>query len=367
MRITISILFLLLSLSVFSQGEDCNKFGVWLWHFEDTQYATHGSLADRIEAMGAKRIYVKVADGGLNPNVWPEVVDTDLVKAYQDRGLECWAWSYNYPGNTLQQAEALYEAAKAGYDGFVVDIEIEFNGQSATLQQLLTDFDSKKKQALAEGLIDENFKFYVTTWGNPSFHNYRIDIIDRFVDGYMPQTYAEEWAGDHLVDVTQCVQETIDDYAALGATKPLHHILSTAQQILDENGINEFFAASGPESSLWRIPGAGVSQLVWDTWFASDWEMDFCNVVSTENVEQASIEFFPNPVSDILNIKNVLPGEIIVSTIHGKVLLNKTFAGLSGQERQEIQTLSVKNLLPGMYVLTQKNGTQLTSTKFLKL
>ena len=362
MKFFFTFLFIALNVFAFSQEDGCNKFGVWLWHFEDTQYATHGGLADRIKAMGAKRIYVKVADGGINPSVWPEVEDTDLVNAYHDRGLEAWAWSYNYQGNTTQQAEALYQAAKTGYDGFVIDIEIEFNGESAPLQQLLIDFENKKEQAIADGYIDENFKLYVTTWGNPSFHNYRIDIIDRFVDGYMPQTYVEEWAGDHLVDVTACVEETIADYASLGATKPLHHILSTAQQILDENGINEFFAASGPESSLWRIPGAGVSQTVWDTWFAANWEMDFCETLSANDPDRQPIEFFPNPVSDVLTIKNVAAGEIILSTIQGQVLRHLAFA-----ERQDTYTIPVNDLMPGMYVLSHKSPHHLQSTKFLKL
>lgn len=362
MKFLISFLFLCLAIPTFSQEDGCNKFGVWLWHFEDTQYPTHGGLADRVKAMGAKRIYVKVADGRINPEVWPEVQDTELVKAYHDRGLEAWAWSYNYKNNTVLQAEALYEAAKTGYDGYVIDIEIEFNGESAALQQLLMDFDAKKKQAIADGHIDEDFKFYVTTWGNPSNHNYRIDILDRFVDAYMPQTYVEEWAGDHLVDITKCVEEAQAEYESLGATKPLHHILSTAQQILDEDGINEFFAASGPESSLWRIPGAGVSQLVWDTWYAADWEMDFCDPLALTDQEARAIEFFPNPVYDVLNIKNISQGEIILSTVHGKVLTKKIFA-----ERQETYTIPVNELMPGMYVLSFKSKDQLISSKFLKL
>ena len=49
-----------------------------------------------------------------------------MPQAYQSRGLECWAWSYNYTNNPVEQAEALYIAAQTGYEGFIVDVEVEF-------------------------------------------------------------------------------------------------------------------------------------------------------------------------------------------------------------------------------------------------
>lgn len=94
-----------------------NKFGVWLWYIEGTGM-THAELAQRLSALGVKRIYIKVADGPADCVFnWPEGCDLDIPKTYKKYGIECWAWSYNYPGDEMNQADALYNAAYVGYDG----------------------------------------------------------------------------------------------------------------------------------------------------------------------------------------------------------------------------------------------------------
>jgi hypothetical protein len=104
-----------------------NQLGRWLWYLEGTGYTTHSALATKLQTLGVKRIYVKVADGGYSPSSWPEVDDAALVNAYKAQGIEVWAWSYNYSGNEANQTKVLTQAAKAGYEGYVTDIEIEFD------------------------------------------------------------------------------------------------------------------------------------------------------------------------------------------------------------------------------------------------
>jgi hypothetical protein len=58
---------------------------------------------------------------------------------------------------------------------------------------------------------------------------------------------------------------------SLGATKPIHHIVSTETGDISPAQIEAFLAASGPETSVWRVPGGGTPTSIWDDWAAVDW------------------------------------------------------------------------------------------------
>ncbi len=360
------LIFLFISFSPFFQllaqnNETCNKLGVWLWRFEQTGQPSHDNLARTISSMGGKRIYVKVADGGYNPDSWPTIADKDLLASYEIENVEAWAWSYNYPGNVEAQAQALYEAAKTGYQGFVVDIEVEFNGEDETLEALMQAFYAERERAIADGYASVDFPFYVTTWGNPATHNFRIDIIDDYVDGFMPQTYVEEWAGLHLSAIEACIEEVKVEYASLGATKPLHHIVSTAQEILTAEEITEFFRIAGPETSLWRVPGGGVSTLIWDRWRDVDWDINFCQTVSTNTIVLPRINLFPNPASESIEIdvsESALKGQVEIYHQQGSMVLKKHFDG---------KAIDISSLAAGMYHLVFIHEQGNVHKRFVKL
>lgn len=252
-----------------------NKLGMWLWYLEGTTYTSHGALADKLKLLDVKRIYVKVADGGYNPTAWPEVDNAALVSAYKSRGIEVWAWAYNYPGNEVNQAKALYQAAKAGYQGFVTDIEIEFDRTTTTLESLMAEFVRQKNAAVTAGYATSAFKFYCTTWGNPKDHGMRVDLIDKYVDAHMPQTYVEVWGSTYMANAAQWVSAGTQEYRSLGAVKPIHHIVSAEKDIITATQINSFINASGGETSVWRIPGGGTSLNIWNTLAGVNWGADF--------------------------------------------------------------------------------------------
>ncbi len=354
------VLFCSVSNGAAQDDDECNALGVWLWRFENTQQPSHTNLARTLSSVGVRRIYVKVADGGFNVDNWPTLADEELIQDYLEEGIQPWAWSYNYQGNYSAQAEALYMAAKTGYKGFVIDIEIEFNGESQELEKLMEAFFIAKQRAISDGFADLDFKLYVTTWGNPILHNYRIDIIDKYVDGYMPQTYIEEWAGDHLTMIENCVAESKLEYESLGATKPLHNIVSTAQQILAADEITHFFELSGPEASLWRVPGGGVSQSVWERWYEVDWDLNFCNQVSTDNVAELNITVFPNPVFDFLQIDfdGVQVDQLVIYRQDGVMV--KQVVG-------HTESINVQNIAAGMYYLVLYHQGVPIHKRFVKL
>ena len=301
-------LLLLLVFSVTSitlSGQECNKLGAWLWFIEQTGFATHEQLAHNLSDLGIQRVYVKVADGRVNTDRWPELIDASLINAYKDQGMEVWAWSYNYPLNDSLQAEALYLAAETGYDGFVVDVEVEFNGNPLALHNLFFAFNSAKSRAINDNLVDDDFDLYCTTWGNPRDHNFSISVINPFVTGFMPQTYVELWSFADLDDITFWVEEGTREYRALGATRPIHHITTTQEGLMTPDNIDEFIAASGPETSLWRIPGGDVSLEIWRDWQEVNWAVDFCGTTSTDFLEVSTLKAFPNPTSGLLYLENL--------------------------------------------------------------
>ena len=113
-----------------------NHFGAWIWKIDYTNLS-HAQLADKLKALGVKRVYIKVSDGRHEANKFPELNNKHTVEIYKNRGLEVWAWSYNYPDNEAEQATVLTRAAKTGYAGYVLDLEIEFDARGKFLRWLV--------------------------------------------------------------------------------------------------------------------------------------------------------------------------------------------------------------------------------------
>jgi hypothetical protein len=255
-----------------------NAMGVWVWYLEGTGYSTHSALARDIAAMGARRVYLKVADGAWNTAGWPEIADPSIPAAYKARGLEVFAWAYNYPGNSAAQAKALSEAARLGYQGFVTDVEIEFDGLSTELRSLMQAFSSARAEAQRQGWAGADFKLYACSWGNPRDHGMRVDIIDEFVDAHLPQTYVETWGGTWLSNIANSIAVGTREYRDLGARKPIFHVLSNERRGISVAQMNTFVteaakpANSGSvvnEVSVWRIPNAGSA--IWSDLRALRW------------------------------------------------------------------------------------------------
>lgn len=258
-------------ITIFSvQGQE-NKLGAWLWYIEQTGFSTHEALADSLAGLGVKRVYVKVADGQVDTQTWPEQTDTSVVNAYTDAGLEVWAWSYNYPGNDSAQAQALYLAAQTGYQGYVVDVEDEFDSRPAKAQALFEAFNKTSGRALSDSLIQDSLPLYCTTWGNPKTHSFPVAAIDTLVDAFMPQTYVEKWGQSYINNLSYWIEVGNEEYRELGANSRLHHIVSTETGDITAADVNKFISVSGPQTSIWRVPGGGVSQDIWYTWQDIHW------------------------------------------------------------------------------------------------
>jgi len=254
------------------EGPD-DGLGVWLWYIEGVGMS-HAALAERLASLGVKRIYVKVADGDADCDAWPELCDPSVPATYHAAGLEVWAWAYVYPGSTSAQSTGLTRAAQSGYDGYVLDIEVEFDGANSTLTAAAQAFDAARDAVVANGTVPAGWPLRDTTWGNPADHGMRVDILDTYMDAHMPQTYVEVWGDAYREDPARWVQAGTCEYRSLGATKPIHHVVSTEYGDMTPAQIDTFIQASGPETSIWRVPGGGTPTSIWDDWADVDWSPD---------------------------------------------------------------------------------------------
>jgi hypothetical protein len=341
---------------------DCNKLGAWLWYIDITGFDTHHQLADSLKKIGVKRIYVKVADGTPNPSVWPELNDAGLVDAYTSRGLEVWAWSYNYPNNPLGQSKALSMAAKTGYQGYVYDIEMEFDGLTTPLSNLCAAFAAERQTAISNGWADSTFQIYCTTWGNPADHNFHLELINPYVDGFMPQTYVAQWGPSYMQNIPFWIAVGNAEYTSLGATRPVHHIVALETDNLSAAQIDTFIAHSGSETSLWRIPGGGVPQSLWSTWHAIRWDADFCPPTTYSRIPaREAFRCFPNPGTE----------RVIFETTHPEGTLtwfDSKGMPVGSYGIQQTQTeIKTDRLPPGLYHFQWRSPTNFQSGTWIKL
>ncbi len=331
-----------------AQNDNCSQLGVWVWHIEQTGM-THAQLANNLSNRGIQRAFVKVADGTNNPDNWPEVTDRQLVSDYKDEGLSIWGWSYNYPTSDFNlQAEALYQAAATGYDGFIVDVEMEFDNKPQALDDLFSAFNEAKLRAIEDGHTTSDFQLYCTTWGNPKDHLFSISSIDPYVDGFMPQTYVEFWGPSFVSDISFWIEEGNKEYAELGATKPIHHIVSTVTGVMTSDLIDEFIEASGAETSIWRVPGSSVPISVWEDWNEVNWSRSFCMPSSTNSIltQKDNITIYPNPTSGMLYLNRPVSGYIILNLFGREVL----------KSNQMIDFIDLSSLQTGLYLLQINNS-----------
>ncbi|MGM0438649.1 MAG: C39 family peptidase [Bacillota bacterium] len=341
----------------FSTQETKNNLGVWLWYLPDTKYDSHNNLAKDLNEMGAKRAYVKVNDEGAS-HYFKSYLDNSVVEAYENQNLEVWAWGYNYPHSISEQAEALYQAAKVGYEGYVLDVEKEFESNSNSLVELVKAVNDAKQRAINNGYIEENFKIYLSSYGNIMSHEYiNLEAIDQYLDGYMPQTYLEVWGDKYMQNPEKYVELDKEEYRQAGATKAIHNVISVEYGDIKTSQINRAFQTAGSEASIWRVPRWNgedpASDKQWQIIKDIDWGMygeDAAPPVDDENltinppqkiVKGQQVEFagkVPEQAEKVMISVDGYPltnqaGEKYIKTNNGSYELNYTFDSANKDRR----------------------------------
>jgi hypothetical protein len=323
-----------------------NGLGIWLWYLDVTSFSSHTQLANELSSMGVKKIYIKVADGAYDPSTWPEVNDVSLVNTYKNAGLDVIAWSYNRPGNERAQADALYYAAKTGYESFILDVEVEYNGKTTELHTLFQEFEQARLDAINDGYADNNFKIGCTTWGNPETQGMHVEIIDQYVDYHMPQTYTEIW--DVLNYQEYYINKATQEYRDMGCSKPIYHICAAEIGKITAAQINEYISIAGPNTSIWSVPKANMHSTIWPviknvTW-NSYYNEEFYSYEDEPDIISGKI--YPNPAENRLfintnNIKDV--SSLRITSMSGQILFER------GKLNES--SIDISNYKPGLYVV----------------
>ncbi|MDE3245036.1 MAG: hypothetical protein KGN80_03035, partial [Acidobacteriota bacterium] len=201
------------------------------------------------------------------------------------------------------QAGALLNAARNHFDGYVLDVETEFETAPATLLgDFFGAFSEARDEAVRQGWISSRaaFKLFCTTFGNVGsdlppaqahplgghFTAAQLQAADAWVDGWMPQTYLEAW--NQVKAPARFIAEGNRVYRACGVAKPIWHITQTEEGEATASDIEAFYSEAakaspleGLQVSLWSIPNAGqqnhagqrVDLKIWDTQNRINWRV----------------------------------------------------------------------------------------------
>jgi hypothetical protein len=323
-----------------------NGLGIWLWYLDVTSFSSHAQLANELSSMGVKKIYIKVADGAYDPQTWPEINDVNLVNTYKNAGLDVIAWSYNRPGSERAQADALYYAAKTGYESFILDVEMEYNGKTTELHTLFQEFEQARQDAINAGYADSNFKIGCTTWGNPEDQGMHVEIIDQYVDYHMPQTYTEIW--DVLNYQEYYINKATQEYRDMGCNKPIYHICAAEIGKITSAQINEYISIAGPNTSIWSVPKANMHSAIWPVIKNVNWNSYYNEEFYSSNndTDMHLGKIYPNPAKNTIFINteaNKGVSFIRITSMSGQILFET--------DKMTESFINISNYKPGLYIV----------------
>jgi hypothetical protein len=106
--------------------------GMFIWYVSNAAGGDAATIAARAKQVGLRFVLVKCGDGG---SAWDQFTP-ELVSGLQTEGLEVHGWAYCYGDDVdgeLAVAEGCFDA---GADGYVADVEAEYEGQAAAAEQV---------------------------------------------------------------------------------------------------------------------------------------------------------------------------------------------------------------------------------------
>lgn len=247
-----------------------NRLGVWLESVDATGL-THEDLAATLAALGVKRVYIQVGEGNTSCEAFPEICDATIPAAYHALGIEAFAWSRPSENAPSSPANIITLASDIAYDGFVVFLDAGWGGQSQAMAEMGQAARTAVNTAIENRRAFPGWPLYVMATAAATAEELRVDLLDSYVDGYLPRVYVEQAGGDWLADPAAAVAATTCDYLAAGATQEIHPVVDSLTGTLDAAGINAFLGAAGAGGSLWAVPPSGDPSGILTLWTGIDW------------------------------------------------------------------------------------------------
>ncbi len=230
--------------------------GMWIWSLGRCEGGDPTAIAELAKAAELTHVIIKVADAAAPFNIDAKKGDlvAPVVAALRGAGITVWGWQYIYAGADAdpeaQAATAIARVRQLGMEGFVVNAEVEFNGQPEAATRYM--------QALRAGL--PTLPIALSSFRFPKFHqDFPWKEFLAYCDINMPQVY---WYSD---PPDQALVQSLAQNAALPNARPV--IPTGAAYVMDKEAqatpdeIQKFLQAAAaqglPAVNFWSWQHAG--------------------------------------------------------------------------------------------------------------
>lgn len=232
--------------------------GVWIWVLSDIR----SDYLDKLVERKVKRVYLKVFDGRSRNMFWGFQCSPDLIRQFNERGIEVYGWGYHYgTPDVAEQGAAVKQALDCGLRGYILDVEAEVKDRSTHphLKKLLQEL----RPFVPAGALG------YTSFGHPGLHpEVPWQMLDLLCDLAFPQIYFEKFRFGATNEDE--VQDCLHAHKNLGLTKPILPIWGSESDSANPASAGELqlYLSRFPGSSVWRIPKAGERGEAWQLTYA---------------------------------------------------------------------------------------------------
>ncbi len=235
--------------------------GLWIWRFDQLDM-TAEQAASEAQSLGIGWVLIKSGQD----DYWNTRYTPAVVESFTSRGMHVFAWPYITPSNPAASiAGAVAAAEVAGTDGLVLDVEVEFQGTTASQY-------AAAAQQICDGIRDGAPGVFLgyTSFGWVDDHaTFPYATFDSHCgDAFFPQVYWSDFGVSASTGYTHAVN-------ALNKAKLLAPVWMVQSNDSGTNGIptatelNSFFSLAGPRTSLWALTDTTTTQ--YKTLATLDW------------------------------------------------------------------------------------------------
>ena len=183
--------------------------GAWIWYFNRCEGGDVDKIIKRAKANNLDWIALKLVSGTRDWNTGSSRLraNPSIIREFQDENIKVIGWGYHYGTNPIygttaqREAEAVLRAFELGIDGYIYDVEQEFEDgpDPITSASTMTQFVRERTQGA--------FLAY-SPQAIPTFHlRFPYEIFEQETDATMPMLY---WGafGKSPVDVVTWHRDT---------------------------------------------------------------------------------------------------------------------------------------------------------------
>lgn len=161
--------------------------GVWIYDLSQAEDADPAAIVAKAKQAGLRHIILCTARGGEWFGHSPRAKVEELITLCHNEGIRFFGYERCYAKLPLGEAEQAIETLKLGADGFIFDMEGEYQspGHHRAAEVTLSRVRDWRDRNAPEKILA------YSTYMVRRFHSVPWDVLDQFCDVAMPQSY---WA-----------------------------------------------------------------------------------------------------------------------------------------------------------------------------